>query len=117
MKKLIHYNNHCVYNAEDYKEDLPDNPVTMEKDPILTTIFACNPVTGKPSCDLGLVFNSNTSKEVQDYVRQQLAVAQRQVNSVSQSPDDALEVVKSQFETNEEYANRIRNYINNLNVE
>lgn len=115
LRLQVALNKQTMYDIKRFDDGLPPSYVISESDPILKTIFACNPVTGKPSCDLGLVFNNNTSREVQDYVRQQLAVANDGIKSVSQNPDDALAVVKSQFETTDKYVNRIRDYIYKLN--
>lgn len=82
----------------------------QEKDPILNTIFAVDPLTGKPASDLSLVFSSNTPEDVKQYIRTQLATVQ---HSVAVAPDlETSETsVKRAFETREDYFNRIRDFV------
>lgn len=104
-----------TYNADNWVKVYTENLELLEPDPIIRSIFAVNPVTGKPNSDLGLIFSSETSLEVQQYIRENLATARQQLNQVSENADDALQVVRSQFETIDQYVNRVRDYVSSLN--
>lgn len=82
----------------------------MEKDPIINSIFAVDPLTGKPSSDLSMVYSSNTPEDVKQYIRSQLAVAQKKI-SVAPDAETSEISVKRAFETREEYFDRIREFV------
>ena len=82
----------------------------MEKDPIINSIFAVDPLTGKPSSDLSMIYSSNTPDDVKQYIRSQLAVAQKQI-SVAPDVETSEFSVKRAFETREEYFDRIRSFV------
>lgn len=84
----------------------------QEKDPILNSIYAVDPLTGKPASDLSVVYSSNTPEDVRQYIRTQLAVAQ---NSLKSAPDlETSEVsVKRAFETRQQYIDRITEFVQN----
>ena len=81
-----------------------------EKDPIINSIFAVDPLTGKPSSDLSMVYSSNTPEDVKQYIRSQLAVSQKQI-SVAPDAETSEISVKRAFETREEYFDRIREFV------
>lgn len=86
------------------------------KDPIITTMFMEDPITGKPSSDLGLIFSSNTPVDVKEYIRSQLAIARK----VEHAPDieTSEATLKRQFESREQYYERVQQFIkDNSNVD
>lgn len=81
------------------------------EDPLLTLIFAPDPVTGNPSSDLALTTRTN-SPELQRYIQSVLH------NPVPSSPgiddpDMALDMQKDPFESFEVYASRLREIVQN----
>lgn len=87
------------------------------KDPILNSIFAEDPLTGKPASDLSVVFSSNTPEDVRQYIRSVLAQSQKTLRA---APDqETSEVsVKRAFETRQQYINRITEFVqSNVNSE
>lgn len=80
------------------------------EDPLLTLIFAPDPVTGNPSSDLALTTRTN-SPELQRYIQ---SVLHNPVPSSAgiDDPDMALDMQKDPFESFEVYASRLREIVN-----
>lgn len=104
------------YPANNFSE--PELPVLVKdtKEPLLQAIFAEDPLTGKPSSDLGLVFSSNTSADVREYIRQQMQTVRGKIN-LAPDAETAELTVKRNYESVTEYGDRIREFVANLNSE
>lgn len=78
-----------------------------EQDDIIGTIFAPDPVTGIPRCDLAIVMSKSSAPEIGQYIRDQLM---RPIDN-GVSTDDAqlaLDMTMTKMDSFEAYAARLR---------
>lgn len=85
-----------------------------EKDPILETIFMEDPVTHKPRPDLSLVYSSNVSDDVKQYIRSALMTVQSDTTPIAPDHETAEALHKSPWETVESYYEKVRQFVSNL---
>lgn len=84
--------------------------------PLITEIFAPDPVTHLPHSDLHIVMSNDSRPEVAQFIRDQLM--QPLGDCVrTDNEDDALEMVKSRHESFVEYAERLRSFCESVNKE
>lgn len=101
---------------ENRVDPLPDfHPDKVsEKDPILETIFMEDPITHKPRPDLSLVYSSNVSDDVKQYIRSVLMTVQSDTTPIAPDHETAEALHKSPWETVESYYDKVKSFVDNL---
>lgn len=92
---------------EDHSKDMPKSKIDfVDQDKMMMEIFAPDPITGKPRSDLHFIYSKDSNPIVQEYIKNTLCQAHESETSFD-NPDDALELMKSRLETNQQYVQRL----------
>lgn len=75
-------------------------------------IFACDPITGVPRSDLQYMMSQDSSPEIAEYVRRNYLQQNKSVNSKTEDADSAIEMVQERRETLSNYAERLKDVVN-----
>lgn len=81
---------------------------TIDENDCLSAIFAPDPITGNPASDL--YFDCKNNNELRQYINDELQRFHLDTPKTS-NVDDALAFTKSIFESRQEYAKRLRDFV------
>lgn len=85
-------------------------PVRDEKDQIMRLIFAPDPLTGNPRCDLGYVL-TGADEGFSQFIKENLMVKQPEIVG-SEVESESFDLSKRHLEDLSEYRQRIEEYLN-----
>lgn len=89
------------------KDFVNDTEKVFHENSMLDEIFAPDPITGNPNSDL--FFKLNHEPEVRQFIEKELQSFVFEVQKTDDK-DLALDVVKSRYETVQQYSDRLRSY-------
>lgn len=125
MNKIVEFASRLSYEPEMLETvDQVEQPDTVKSDDqLLQYIFGCDPVTGLPVGDLAIYLGDDANPEIKAYIEKNLLKDNTQdpgtgindteiVNKFrSLSDDDLVKYARNHDETKEEYATRLRYYL------
>lgn len=114
MPKQVFFRGLAQYTeaeAEKLRNFTSQKPVKREvvsENSVLREIFAPDPFTGNPNSDL--YFQLGADPKLKEYIASELQSFQANMLK-TQDIDEALTTTKSRFESVQDYANRLRDYV------
>ena len=103
VRRFPHYARNKKSNPIREREIISDG---VNNDPLITQIFAPDPVTGIPSSDLGIILSKDSAPEVAQYIRDTLM--KPHLSKGTEDGEFALESMRKSNESIEAYAARLK---------
>lgn len=108
FRGVHHYTEDEATKLRNFTFEKPVKSDVVSENSVLREIFAPDPITGNPNSDL--YFQLGADPNLKEYIASELQSFQANMLK-TQDSDEALNTTKSRFESVQEYANRLREYV------